>query len=369
MLRRWLGGMLCGVLVACSDAPTTDNKPKGPPPISVSMATASVRTLEQRTAVLAEVESLNAATVVSETAGRVVQLHVDVGSQVQAGQLLATIDAADLTNTRLARDAEALRLQTQAEQQQRQVSRYQQLFEQGFVSSAYLEEQKTQLAALQKQVSAAQAQAENARRDQARAGVKAAQAGTIDSRLVSEGEYVSVGKALFRLVGQQGLRARFALSEREGSVLRVGSPVTLTTETGDRFTAAVSEIRPTLDSQNRMLEALVALSPQAKFRVGQSVEASVVLSSKQALAVPSIAVVARQQGSVVFVADKGQARATVVKTGVEDQGWVEVVDGLAAGTPVVSDGAGFLSDGAKIKAKTEKKDSKDSKNSQEGRQS
>ena len=149
----------------------------------------------------------------------------------------------------------------------------------------------------------------------------------------------------------------------------MGSPVTLTTETGDRFTAAVSEIRPALDSQNRMLEALVALPPQATFRVGQSVEASVVLSSKQALAVPSIAVVARQQGSVVFVADKGQARATVVKTGVEDQGWVEIVDGLAAGTPVVSDGAGFLSDGAKIKAKTEKQDSKASKNSLEGRQS
>jgi len=49
----------------------------------------------------------------------------------------------------------------------------------------------------------------------------------------------------------------------------------------------------------------------------------------------------RPAGTVVYVAEEGTARQRVVQPGVQTEGWVEILEGLAAGEAVVTSGAGF----------------------------
>ena len=75
------------------------------------------------------------------------------------------------------------------------------------------------------------------------------------------------------------------------------------------------------------------------------------LADRQALAVPQVAVVERPAGSTVYVLAGEQVQARVVHTGIRQDGWVELLDGVKAGELLAVDGAGFLSDKAKVKVK------------------
>jgi multidrug efflux pump subunit AcrA (membrane-fusion protein) len=67
--------------------------------------------------------------------------------------------------------------------------------------------------------------------------------------------------------------------------------------------------------------------------------------------VPDTSVVSRPVGKVVYLIDAGKASARPVETGTRRGGWVEVTKGLAGGETVASDGAGFLTDGARVTVK------------------
>jgi multidrug efflux pump subunit AcrA (membrane-fusion protein) len=71
-----------------------------------------------------------------------------------------------------------------------------------------------------------------------------------------------------------------------------------------------------------------------------------------AVVVPASSVVKRPAGEVIYRLDSRQAqqaRQVVVKTGVRNNGWVEITEGIRAGDIVVVEGASYLTEGAKVK--------------------
>lgn len=84
---------------------------------------------------LASIEAVNSPQVLAEVAGRVAAVSADVGMQVKPGQLLLTLDPAELRNSQLALEAEVARLGALADQQRRNVVRYRDLLAQGFIST------------------------------------------------------------------------------------------------------------------------------------------------------------------------------------------------------------------------------------------
>jgi len=63
------------------------------------------------------------------------------------------------------------------------------------------------------------------------------------------------------------------------------------------------------------------------------------------------AVVLRPAGTVVYVPEGDKVKERKVQTGVQRDGESEILTGLKPGETVVVDGAGMLSDGAKIKVR------------------
>ena len=66
------------------------------------------------------------------------------------------------------------------------------------------------------------------------------------------------------------------------------------------------------------------------------------------MSVPEPSVVLRPSGTVVYEAVKGKAVAKNIKTGITQDGWIEIIDGLEANKEIIVDGAGYLTNDANI---------------------
>lgn len=164
---------------------------------------------------------------------------------------------------------------------------------------------------------------------------------------------LSVAQALDpNKMSRSTLSIRLPFPEHVARQLRIGQSVRLTSfdDAAKTATAYVKEIRPSLNSSTQTMEIIAELRPgQAWYSVG-SVRGEVIIGThRDALVVPEQAVVLRPAGSVVYVPEADSVQERVVQTGLARDGEIEIVQGLKAGETVVVDGAGMLSQGAKVK--------------------
>ena len=119
--------------------------------------------------------------------------------------------------------------------------------------------------------------------------------------------------------------------------------------------STVSYKSPTVEASLRTFEIKCPLSGDGKCAVpGALVDATVVLTRRDGLAVPIDAVQERAGRKVIFLADGDTARLVPVTSGLETDGFVEVSgDGLSAGSRVVLVGQFMLEDGSPIVAREE----------------
>jgi RND family efflux transporter MFP subunit len=318
------------------------------PALSISTLTAAPRALAETLRVYAEVEAVVAPEVAAEVSGQVTAVLVEEGQQVRVGQPLARLDAANLADAKSMADAEVERLQALVVQQMSQVKRDSMLVERGFISPSAMESSSSALAALQQQLAAAQAAAAIKARDVGKAVIVAPLAGQLEARLISVGDFVSVGKVLFRINASGAHRVKLAVGGEAGQRLQRGQALQLS---DGRRTVRVhlSEVRAGFDVTSRARVAYAPLPADTPWRVGDALDGELTLAQKTALAVPVTAVVERPKGAVVYVVQKGKVRERAVATGLQAGDWVEILAGLKAGETVAVDGAGFLSDKARVK--------------------
>lgn len=132
--------------------------------------------------------------------------------------------------------------------------------------------------------------------------------------------------------------------------LRIGQPVTLANfEDGKKTTGVIREIRPALSTMTQTVEVIAEVRNPAGWRPAGSVRGEVVLEIHRNMpVVPEQAIVLRPAGAVVYSISDNVAHAHTVKTGIQREGVVEILEGLESGWTVAVDGATLLSDGAKV---------------------
>jgi multidrug efflux pump subunit AcrA (membrane-fusion protein) len=85
---------------------------------------------------------------------------------------------------------------------------------------------------------------------------------------------------------------------------------------------------------------------------GMLVNASLRIASREALSVPSRAVIADGETHHVFVVENGKATKRAIRIGAADDDMIEIVDGLAATDRIVVSGLHRVSDGANVDSET-----------------
>jgi RND family efflux transporter MFP subunit len=143
------------------------------------------------------------------------------------------------------------------------------------------------------------------------------------------------------LVRIHPLRLRLAVPERDSGALRVGQTVRLTVEGDTReFTGRLVRISPAISEDNRTLMVEAEVPNQGgELRPGAFARAAIMVEearqAKPTVLVPASAVVTFAGVERVIGVEAGRAREREVKTGRRAGELIEVLDGIAAGEPVV----------------------------------
>jgi RND family efflux transporter MFP subunit len=271
------------------------------------------------------------AAVEAKVTGRITRMTVDLGQPVEAGDLIAEIDAQEIK----ARLDQALATREQAGQD---LKRYTVL--------------------LEKQVAARQEfDGAQARFRVADAAVKEAQAmlgyvevhapftGVISRRLADAGDFASPGKPLVEIENPEVLRFEADVPEALIDRVRRGEELSVRIPSIDgEIKGQIAEIAPSADPNSRTFLVRVDLPHIPGLRAGQFGRAAIPVGDSLSLRVPASSVVVRGQMEMVFLAEGGTARLRLVKSGKHFGDEIEILSGVTQGERVVSKGASGLSD-------------------------
>ena len=172
-------------------------------------------------------------------------------------------------------------------------------------------------------------------------------AGRIISRSVTKGQIVSAGTELFRMVRDGRLELDARVPETELSLVRAGQSATVSSDQIGDTPGRVRIVTPEVNAESRLGVARVSISG-GNFRPGMFARARIDVGARPAVTVPTPAVLYRENNAGVFVMQADNRVRFQPVTVVARQNDRTSVDGLAAGTRVVVEGAGFLGDGDRV---------------------
>lgn len=357
---RWAlsGGALLACVLAVTAVQPTVSAAAGKDPAVVAPSltvTATMATTEKWPVALAAsgtIEPWEEAVVGAEVNGqRVAALLVNVGDRVKKGQVLARFADEFLVADLAAAEAALEEAQAREAQARANADRAATLRDSGALSP-----QEQDQYAVGARGAAAQVKSARARRDAAalllrKASVVAPDAGVISARTAAMGAVVPAGTELFRLIRQERLEWRAEVAEAELSRAKRGARVQLRTAQGVELSGTIRAVSPKVDGRSRTALAYVDLpGAAAKTAAGTFATGRIVLAESAALSLPQAAVVMRDGFGYVFaLGADDRVRRVRVGTGRRLGDRIEITSGMAPGTRVANDGAGFLNDGDKVR--------------------
>nr|WP_295928433.1 efflux RND transporter periplasmic adaptor subunit [uncultured Dyadobacter sp.] len=273
------------------------------------------------------------------------KLHVDVGSEVREGQLLATMEAPELTSQLVTSES---RLKSFEALYQASKANYERLLETsktpGTVSQNDLDvalaKQRSDLA----QLDAARSASREITDTRNYLEIRAPFSGIISARNVSTGAYVGPsGKGsefpLFTLVDQRKLRLVVSVPEQYTSYLKNQSQVTFKVKSlpSLEFPAKVSRLAGALDVRLRSQRTeMDVLNTDRKLLPGMIAEVSIPLTGNAGtFAVPRSAVLNSTQGTFVIKVVENRAVWVPVTTGSSSTEKTEIFGDVKEGDVLV----------------------------------
>ncbi|MBW8850059.1 MAG: efflux RND transporter periplasmic adaptor subunit [Xanthomonadales bacterium] len=331
----------CVALTGCAgkagDAPDKKDKPQAEEAIPVEVVPVARRPVAASYAGTAPLEARAESQVVAKTSGVALQVLVEVGQQVRAGQVLVRLDSARA-------ELQAAQSEAQLRKLEANYNRSRQLASQQLLSANDLDQLKFDL-------ENARAVNRMARLELSYANVLAPISGVIAERSIKPGNFVQINTPIFRIVDTSRLEATLNVPERELATLKSGLPVQLGVDAlpGQVFQGRVDRVAPVVDSGSGTFRVVCAFDGGGLLQPGMFGRMKIDYDQRaDALTVPRNALLEDDDDPAVFVVRGDKAARVPVKLGYYDGPWVEVRDGLKPGDRVVTAGKVALREGSKV---------------------
>lgn len=338
---------------------------------------AAMREFQRSLAVQGNLEAKNSAMVSPRIPGVLEAIFVDEGDAVTAGETkLFQTDAANLTeNLEISRHS--LRVAQYAKQQaianlektradlhktKLDYDRFKRLFEKQAVTADAFEQQESQYLQLQasEELSATQVDLAAAQEDQAVAAlviagkdladttIYAPISGKVSVRLLEPGEMGSPGMPVLRIDDISLIETcAYLPASYYSEVIPAETMIEVVVSDKKLGQFPVSYKSPTINPRLRTFEVKCLIdNASASIAPGAMAQIRVILESKQGLSVPSTAIQERGGKAIIFTVSGDKARMVEIQTGIENDGWTEVIsDKLNEQSLVVTMGQDMLEDG------------------------
>lgn len=381
ILRRYLPWLL--VLAAVVAVVLFMQRPKA---VAVDIVVA--KTEDVQTSVVASGRVLAPARVDigATVTGRVQRVAVREGARVVAGELLVQLEkqelAAAVSQALAARDRARARLTsvttlalptargslTQAEANlavaEQEWRRAQELVAKGFISKSRLDETERQLKVARAQLDSARAQVgaqeaagaeaqqarsqlveaeaalELARARLAQADIRAPEAGVVLERVIEPGDIAQPGRRMMTLALDGPARLIVQVDEKNLPLLEQGRTALAAADAfpSQRFEALIAYVSPGVDAARGTIELRLDVPRPPDF-LKSDMTVSIDVAGpllKQALFLPAEAIRQLQSDAPYVLLERaGRAAKASIRAGLQTQGRVQIVDGIAAGDRVI----------------------------------
>ncbi|WP_409020009.1 efflux RND transporter periplasmic adaptor subunit [Brevundimonas vesicularis] len=336
-------------LSACGDGDASQDANQEQSRQSVSAVTAATVTLPNMIVASGTISAWEEVPVGAETGGlTAVAVYVDEGTYVRQGQTLVKMNDSLLRAQLRQQDASVQSAEANVARDDAALARAQELKARGFLSQASLDTALANQRSSQANLAMAQAARAETRTRLAQSDIKAPVSGLIVSRSVTRGQIISAGTELFRLVRDGRLELDAQVSETNLPALRPGQTATIESNEGATATGTIRIVTPEVDPQTRLGIARISLNTNSGLKPGMFARATINAGDRASTAVPTNAVLYRDNKAGVFVLDNaGTVRFSpiTILSRADDQ---TAVSGINPGVRVVVEGAGFLNDGDKV---------------------
>ena len=334
-----------------------------------------------------EVRAHDRYVVAAPIAGKLARMTLEEGDEVQAGQVVARIEASPLSVREreelagrvaaaqaLVKEAEQRVAHAQAdfEQTRRERVRSEQLAAKGFLPSQAAEQARNSETTQRNELDAARYRLQSAQADlrAARAPLAVSEGGAVLAvhapatgrvlRIVDKSErVVAAGAPLLTLGDPARLEVVIDVLSTDAVKIAPGMPVLLDHWGGPGVLhgrvrrvdpAAFTKVSALGVEEQRVNVVVDFTSPPDTLGDGYRVEGHVVIAAKaDVLKVPSTCLFRNGDGWSVYVVEGGRARLRRVTVGLHSAQDAEIVTGLAAGNRVVRHPSNRLSDGVRVK--------------------
>lgn len=286
--------------------------------------------------------------------GRMVERPVNVGDQLQPGQLIARLDPSNeessLQSARAQLDAANARLVEQRNNYERQ----KELLERNFISRAAFDQFEANLRSAESTVRSARSQVELARNRLSYTRLTSDAGGSVASVGAEPGEVVAAGRRIVQVARKGGRDAVFDVPARMRETAPANPEITVSLTTDPKVSAQgrVREVAPRADPVTGTFRVRVGLiDPPAAMRLGSTVTGHMRVERASGFEIPGSALVRSGAQAAVWVVDPKTKTVSLraIDVASHDASRVAVAAGLEAGDVVVTAGVQALHPGQKVR--------------------
>jgi membrane fusion protein (multidrug efflux system) len=306
--------------------------------MKVSGMIAKPQTFDNVLSLSGSVEANEQVDIRSEVSGIVESINFQEGRSVTKGQLLFKVNDIELR----AQLSQANTRQSLASENERRAKL---LLQKEAISQEEYDVARAEYASTK-------AQGELIKAQIAKTAVRAPFSGKIGLRSISVGTYITPAVLVAKLVNIGKLKITFSIPEKYAQDVKMNTIIRFTvTGSTEEYSATIYAIEPTVEIETRTLQVrAIAENKEGKLLPGTFANVELPLDIiKDAILVPTQAVIPVQNGKKIFISELGKAKEVMIETATRTDASLIVLSGLKAGDTVITSGIMSLKNDAPVK--------------------
>lgn len=288
-----------------------------------------------------------------QVGGKIIRRNVELGSTVNPGDVLMEIDAKDIRQTVNITAAQVYSAESQLNLAESNLERYRQLYEQGAISRAQLDQYQNAYAVATASVRQSSAQYAQGANQLGYSELVADAAGVVSAIGAEAGQVVSAGQSVLTLVKEGEREVEINIPENRVEELRQAKQLRVSFWALPNVVVEgkVREISPVADKAARTYKVRISLlNPPPGITLGMTAKVMTANPDGQPTAsIPLAAIFQTGDTPCVWVINDGVVALRPVRVGAFGDDKIQVLEGLQDGDVIVTAGVQKLREGQKVR--------------------
>ena len=331
---------------------SAQQKPKGPPPASVSVTEVKTGMVAPQSEFIATIFYQEISETASEISGLASDVRIEEGLRVKKGQILVTLGSEILRKKLQVAKLNYEQVLSELEIARIDLSRRKKLYEKKSISEQTYDENRYRVIGSEKRAASLNAEVEKLAIELEKKIIRAPFDGVVIKRYVDRGEWISEGETVAVIGKDDVIDIVAELPEQIIQYVKIGMQVKASAN-GNEFSGTVIAIVPQGDVSTRTFPVKIRTPNQFSLIEGMSARVTLPKGEiKKTLIVPRDAVISKFGQTVVFLAQDAKATMLPVQViGFEDLDAGVASPGLKEGMLVVVEGNERLRNGQAVSFK------------------